>query len=623
MSNAQQSNTALNRSLGQWFDRIRAGQLKLPRFQRFEAWDRSRVKGFLNTVIHNLPVGITLLLEVGDKEKFDSRYIATAPGTGATVTEHLLDGQQRLTAFWRAMHNNYEGETYFVYLPQFDHLDTDNHDAGEMYVEFVARWQHKGSWRPVWAASPRQCLERGLLPVNLLCPGDLGKTIDDWIETATVHREPAETDGDALRLYKALEAERKQLRDVIATLRERVAHFNLPYLALPASTDANMALTVFVNMNTNSKPLSMFDLTVAMVEEEAGASLHALQEQLESRHPEITRYGDMSSTLLQTGALLQEKTPNKTGIDSADKQELVNDWPRIGRAMVRTADFLARQHIYDEQRLPSNVVLPVLAACFDCIPETGDAVGRGERLLRAYLWSACFTTRYEGAAATRSFQDCKALVALLKREHFGPADYSSIPVLNRIDYPLPTHEQLVRVGWPRGADRIARSILDATLYFGGWDFADGQPASFDSLRTREYHHIFPDALLKDAGMESYLGLNCALITAKTNRVIGRKDPLSYLRDRVQWADELAVRQRLATHLIDYDILAMATYTDGNGNPLEGEPLTAKLKPDFENFLKQRALLVSAMAQQLADGLQPSHESVIAQARDFSNELPAD
>lgn len=611
MGNTQQSNTALNRSLGQWFARIQSGQLKLPRFQRFEAWDRSRVRGFLDTVIRNLPVGITLLLEVGDREKFDSRYIATAPATGATVSEHLLDGQQRLTAFWRAMHNNYEGETYYVYLPEFDRNDHDGYDADDMCVEFVGRWQHKGGLRPIWADQPRECLERGLLPVNLLCPGDLGQEIDAWIAQATAHREPADSDPHALTLYKALEAERKALREVIATLRERVAHFNLPYLALPSSTDAQMALAVFVNMNTNSKPLSMLDLTVAMVEEEAGVSLHALQQQLEAAHPEITRYGDMSSPLLLTAALLQGKTPNKTGIESMDKKRLVEDWPRVGRAMVRTVDFLARQHIDDDQRLPSNVLLPVLAACFDSVPASGDAVGRGERLLRAYLWSACFTSRYEGAAATRSWQDCKALLVLLKRDHFDAADRASVPVFNRIDHPLPTREQLVRIGWPRGADRAARAILATCLYFGGWDFADGRPASFDALRTREYHHVFPDALLKEAGIESYLALNCALITAKTNRVIGRKDPLDYLRDRVQWADESAVRQRLATHLIGYDSLARATYVDAGGKPLVGDALVAKLRPDFEAFLQQRARLVAAAAQQLADGLQPGYDTIVA------------
>ena len=74
-----QSSNARDRKLSDWYERIRTGQLKLPRFQRFEAWDRGRVVGFLNTIVQNLPVGVTLLLEVGDKEKFVSRNVATAP----------------------------------------------------------------------------------------------------------------------------------------------------------------------------------------------------------------------------------------------------------------------------------------------------------------------------------------------------------------------------------------------------------------------------------------------------------------------------------------------------------------------------------------------------------------
>lgn len=366
-------------------------------------------------------------------------------------------------------------------------------------------------------------------------------------------------------------------------------------------------------MNTNSKPLSMFDLTVAKVEEEAGASLHKLQERLEEAHPRVTYYGDLSSPLLQVAALLQGQVPNKTGIGNTNKQQLVADWPRVEQAMLRAADFLIRQHIYDGARLPTNVVLPVIAACFDAIPTEGDALGRGERLLRAYFWSVCFTSRYEGAGATRSFQDYKVLLALLKSPSFGPDDYHKVPVLNRIDYPLPNFEQLMRVGWPKGADRMARAVLAATLYFGGWDFADGHPASYESLKAREYHHIFPDALLQEAGIDSFLALNCALITWKTNRTIGRKDPLDYLKDRVDWASTTDVSQRLRTHLLDYESLAAACYVDDSGKPLTGDALAAKLIPEFQAFLEARARSVAVTAAYLARGDIPSAEAVAAEA----------
>lgn len=611
MNILQQSSKAQDRALGTWYVQIAAGSIKLPRFQRFEAWDRWRVAGFLNTVIQNLPVGVTLLLQVGDEEKFISRYIATAPEREVRVTEHLLDGQQRLTAFWRSMHNNYEGETYFVYLPEFDRHTDDGIDYDEIAIHCQARWPKKSTPElryPVWADAPARCFERGLIPVDLLCPGDHSVQVERWIAAATSEMEPPDDAPDALARYRSLEKMRLELRTTLTTLRERVTHFNLPFLSLPVTTAADVALQVFVNMNTNSKPLSMYDLTVAKVESSAGASLHALQEQMEAKHVELTHYGDISWTLLTTSALIQGKMPNKSGVGSMDTSRMVKDWPRIERALVRTVGFMKRQQIHDEARLPSTPVVAVLAACFDSIPEDGDAVGRAEQLLRAYMWSAFFTTRYEGAAATRAFQDFKALSELLGRAQFGPVDFAHVPVLRRADYPLPSVEQLVRAGWPKGADRLARAVLAVNLYFGAWDFADGHPASYESLRHREYHHVFPDALLLEAGIESFLALNCALLTWKTNRSIGRKDPLDYLKDRVEWTDEPTVRQRLRTHLLDFELLAGATYVN-NGEALVGDALATKLTKDFSAFLDARARLVELAVLGLADGKLVSLEEV--------------
>lgn len=603
MSILQQSSKAQDRTLGTWFVHISAGTVKLPRFQRFEAWDRWRVAGFLNTVVQNLPVGVTLLLQVGDKERFISRYIATAPETNARVTEHLLDGQQRLTAFWRAMHNNYPDETYFVYVPELDQHKDDGIDYEELTIHCQPRWRKKkepDARYPVWADSPARCLERGLINVDLLCPGDRGKEVEDWIASATKEMEPDEAAPDALAKYKALDKQRIELRNRISSLRELVTHFNLPFLSLPVSTSPDVALKVFVNMNTNSKPLSMYDLTVAKVESSAGESLHALQEQTEARHVQLSHFGDVSWTLLTTAALIQGRNPNNSGVGSLDMRQLVSCWADTERALVRGVDFLKRQQIHDEARLPSSPVLAVVSACLAKLPENGDALGRAEALLRAYIWSCFFTSRYEGAAATRAFQDYKAILDLLARTNFGPADFAHVPVLNRLDYPLPTAEQLTRVGWPKGSDRLARAVLAVNLHFGALDFADGHPASYESLRQREYHHVFPDALLAEASIDSFLVLNCALVTWKTNRSIGRKDPLAYLQDRVEWSDPATVSQRLRTHLLDYQTLAACSYSRGS-EPLVGDALQRALGRDFARFLDERAVKVELAATHLCSG----------------------
>ncbi|RMX01232.1 DUF262 domain-containing protein [Allofranklinella schreckenbergeri] len=606
MSIMQQSSKAQDRSLGVWFQYIEQGQVKLPRFQRFEAWDRARITSFLHTIINNLPVGVALALEVAGQEKFESRYIASAePATPGAVTQHLLDGQQRLTAFWRSMHNNYESETFFVYLPQFDQGGSKS--SSEPEIRCIPRWINKHGLRmPRWAEDPAQCLKRGLLPVHLLRPGDISTERERWLNEATKPLEPAETDPDALSKYKAYTATRNAVSTEITTLRERVTHFNLPYLSLPAHTSKDVALQVFINMNTNSKPLSLYDIIVAEVESVTEQSLHALQSSLTDKCPMAGRYGNVSDLILSTSALLQDKPPSTHGMVEMDKQQLLVNWPKLERGLERMATFLDGQRVFDKERLPTNAVLAVIAAAYEWIPEHGDFLAKAEKLLRRYLWSAFFTDRYENTAASRAFADFKAIKALLNNPGFTDADLATVPVLNRAEFPLADVDSLMAAGWPKATGIEARAILAVTTYLGALDFADHKAATYDNIQKREYHHVFPDALLSEAGIQSSLALNCALITWKTNRIIGRKDPLEYLKERVQWASEAVVCERLKSHLISYDLLAKAHYAD-----LQGQALKQKLAADFHAFLRDRASLVFAAMTELTQGDCPSLEALWA------------
>jgi len=610
MSIMQQSSKAQDRTLGVWFQNIQQGQIKLPRFQRYEAWDRGRITSFLNTIINNLPIGVTLALEVAGNEKFISRHIISAePSVEGTVTQHLLDGQQRLTAFWRAMHNNYEWEDYFIYLPDFD--QQWNHSE-EIEVYCQNRWvSKKGSRRPAWADYPEKCLERGLFPIDLLCPGDKSSDVDEWINKATKALEPNEDDPEALKKYKIYTATKEKLKQEINTLRERVTHFNLPYLSLPSNTPKDVALQVFINMNTNAKPLSLYDIIVAEVESVAGKSLHDLENHLISKCPKAARFGDVRNLILATSALLQEKTPNNRGMVEMDKQVLLDNWEKLEHGLERMANLLESQGIYDEARLPTNAVLAVIAAAYELVPEHGDFVAKAEKLLRAYLWSSFFTDRYENSAASRAYADFKGvkdrhkgLKDFLSTPDFSEQDLKEIPVFNRKEHELADVDALIAAGWPKKVGIEARGILAVSNFFGAHDFADNKPASYESIQSREYHHIFPDALLSDAGLESYYALNCALITWKTNRIIGRKDPLDYLKERVQWADETAVSNRLKTHLVSFDLLGKAHYQG-----LEGDALKTKLEADFNAFMRDRAQLVYQAVIKLAGGEQPSLDSI--------------
>jgi hypothetical protein len=349
-------------------------------------------------------------------------------------------------------------------------------------------------------------------------------------------------------------------------------------------------------MNTNSKPLSRYDIIVAEVESVTGSSLHALQEQLAADHPKVQNYYELPFQILATSALLQDKLPNERGMIDMCKSKMVKNWEVMSKCLASMADFLDAQGIYDRQRLPTNAVLAVIAACYSFIPEHGDFRGKAEKLLQRYLWSAFFTDRYENSAASRAHNDFKGLKDLLLNPAFTDADLTKVPVLNRDDLPLVTIEELMAADWPKRETIRGRGVLAVANYLGAIDFADGQKANYQSLQNREYHHVFPDALLKEAEINSFLALNCALVTWKTNRTIGRKDPLDYLQDRTGWVDESTVEQRLKTHLIPVSCLK-----EGKYDHLQGEERLAKVKGDFQEFLSSRAQLVSMAVNRLANG----------------------
>lgn len=138
---------------------------------------------------------------------------------------------------------------------------------------------------PLWADNPRESFKRGLVPVELLRPTDMAKEVESWIQEATEYLAPPNipTDIKSLDHVEALELisnfqtksesfnkTKERLKDQINHLREIVRHYNLPYLALPSDTPKEVALQVFINMNTNSKPLSLYDIIVAEIESVTG-----------------------------------------------------------------------------------------------------------------------------------------------------------------------------------------------------------------------------------------------------------------------------------------------------------------------------------------------------------------
>ena len=99
-------------------------------------------------------------------------------------------------------------------------------------------------------------------------------------------------------------------------------------------------------------------------------------------------------------------------------------------------------------------------------------------------------------------------------------------------------------------------------------------------------------------------MNCALITWKTNRSLGRQDPLVYIKERTKLTTIENVSMRFKSHLIPFDVLKDATYEG-----LSGEALEQVLKNDYEQFKNERAKLYKVAIGYLCNGDDPSLDNI--------------
>ena len=569
---------ARGKTIEQWFSMIQQGQILLPRFQRHEAWRPIQIVGLLENILRkpSLPIGALLVLEVGDMELFHSRPIVGAPKPQGKAQMHLLDGQQRMTVLWRSLTGDYDDLSLFVPLQSTTDVVAEDitDDAPEIQVE--KRWPKTTRDEitvkmPLWADDDAQVFERGLLPIECLCPGQKGE--------------------ERLKKYLSIDAIRADIDSILALnsriseLRLRVAGYMVPFLSLPVGTGKETALDVFIKMNTSASPLTDYDIVVAQLEETLGQSLHDMVADLRRKVPALERYGDVESNVLAIAALLSGQPALKKTYLTEDFGRRVGEvWPRLCKGVERGLEFLKQEGILGEKILPSEVAVYLVCALWADVPEHGfDHEGNARTLIRKTLWRACFTDRYGKTATTRAFADYKALAALIARQ----PNAAEPELFDELANPLPKDDELISASWPARKDRLPRSILAISLRQGGFDFADGAPANADNIGKREYHHIFPVASFPDGTPDSEINraLNCALITWRTNRKLSATSPTEYIKARTQAAalGELEIRRRLATHLVPYEEMN---------------------EDDYQKFLSVRAERVCKVMTALCHGAEP-------------------
>ena len=397
---------------------------------------------------------------------------------------------------------------------------------------------------PMWADNHASQWQRRMIPLDLLAPNQEG--IDAYMKWAN----------------EAIEDVHEQLEILNVThgVRGKFAAFNLPYLALPTQTEPHTALEVFIRTNTSAEPLSDYDIVVALAEASTGESLHDFVAKVEQASPAAARYYPPEDLALAAAALLQRRVAGKsTYLSDVFPSQLIENWDKYQVGVKRAVAFLEQERIFDANRLPTDVVVPVLVTLWAEAPEGGDAEGRARSILRKYMWRAFFTRRYERSTGTRALADYNEL-----REYIASASAPVPAIFDDDANPLPAIAELMEAGWPKKKDRLGRAILALSLKHDGLDLADGSQANVGNLSEREYHHLFPAAHLKGKDVPDgkiYRALNCALVSWKTNRTISSKEPEKYLAEREieDGPTKEQIKDRLSSHLIPYKEMVANDY----------------------------------------------------------------
>lgn len=523
--------TALHDLLG----RADSGKLQLPDFQRSWVWDDDRIRSLLASVSVSFPIGAIMLLETGGQQvRFKPRPIAgTHERLHAIAPETLiLDGQQRLTALYRALMSIDAVETkdakgkpirrwYYLDMKQAVNTEDDREDV-VLSVPEDRQVKAFGGEITIDVTTPENEFASDLFPANRIFQSA------EWRQAYNKYWNYA---PEKIRLYDAFE------REVI----KRFEQYQVPVIELKKETPKEAVCLVFERVNTGGMALNVFELLTASFaadDFQLRDDWNEIEQRLKTKHPVLR--GLQSDDFLQAISLLVTQARRREAIAAgtqADKApgisckrkdilklEVANwrDWAnRVEDGFVRAAHFLYGQKIFKASDLPYRTQLVPLAAIFVDLGKDGETSGARQKISRWY-WCGVLGELYGGAIETRFARDLPEVVALVRGDVVEPGTIQE------------SSFQANRLLTLRTRNSAAYKGLYALLMRdGGRDFRTGEPIEAHTFFDDkiDIHHIFPEKWCKENGIEPGIYnsiINKTALAARTNRQIGGRAPSKYL-----------------------------------------------------------------------------------------------
>jgi len=528
-------------------------EVALPDFQRDFVWEPRATEELIESLCQNFPAGSLLRIKNSQSFYFQPREFAGSPSLDGHEPSYLiLDGQQRLTSLYQALHG-IGSHRYFADLKGL--MD------GEDLEDCVFCRRRADVERHFGTIS--QQAESLVFPLSVLFTPS--GSFEEWLDQVLGLR--PETGEDLQDL-------KKRLREARRVWLKPIEDYEFPMVTLAEDTSGAAVCTIFETLNRTGVKLSPFDLVAARLWPK-DLRLRRMWLDALKQHPTISDFEVDPYYVLQVVAIfnpLPGRAPSCKRKDVLDlKVEQVRDgWEPAIEGFAATLELLRDScGVLIPGVLPYNTALiPMAATVAKALPEKGPAIAAALAKLRRWFWCSTFGQAYENAPNSQAVVDYMELTSWIA------GGEPPRTVANFAFRPDQLYETTPR------QRAVYRGVMALILAHGAQDFHTGKtltPAAMVERRVDD-HHIFPQAFLAEQSLQvDVIGRDCVLnrtlIDQKTDVRIGKSAPSDYLAEIEAGVGSGALETILASHLLP----------SGPGSSLRSDR--------FGDFLDERAELI--------------------------------
>ena len=532
-------------------------EVALPDFQRDFVWDPSATQELIVSVANNYPAGSLLAIRNSDSSSSGSTYFAAREFAGAPeLKKHrpeylILDGQQRLTSLFQAFYGVGE-HRYFVDLRKL--LDGEDFEDSIFHVRSSAKRGKHARILKKYETLEGQASDL-VVPLRVLFGEKDG--FQGWARK--VARSVADRD------------ERDRLEDDLDSIKDRFINkielYRFPVVLLSDETPADAVCTIFETLNRTGVRLSVFDLLAARFWPE-NVRLRDLWEHALEKHSIIEDFQIDPYYVLQSLALVRhEKAPSckRKDVLKLASKDVVEVWNSVVTGLAKSLEILRDDcGVLIHRWVPYNtIVIPLTAILAKSNDTTGLDRGAVRQKVVRWYWCSIFGQAYEHAPNSQAAKDMVEVSSWIN---------GGEPPQTVREFAFEKHSLFDVTPRQRA---LYRGAITLVLSQNPRDFHSLDPLNRALITTNNVddHHIFPDAHLRESGVESAKRRDCilnrTLIDRNTNQSLGKTSPSRYFGGMRERIGEPKFGQLLESHL------------------LPTEPLSSLLTDDYDAFLNWR------------------------------------